>query len=73
MEIPFPGLPFRAQQGFTRLPRRGRCLYKFKTKPLIFHFSSQAAPNGGKCPKGERGAVSKKVGRMSCISSSEAR
>ena len=25
MEIPFPGLPFRAQQGFTRFPRRGRC------------------------------------------------
>nr|DAL28326.1 MAG TPA_asm: hypothetical protein [Caudoviricetes sp.]DAM83097.1 MAG TPA: hypothetical protein [Caudoviricetes sp.] len=51
----------------TRLPRRGRCLYKFKTKPLIFHFSSQAAPNGGKCPKGERGAVSKK-GRIGLIS-----
>ena len=38
MEIPFPGLPFRAQQGFTRLPRRGRCLYKFKTKSSIFSF-----------------------------------
>ena len=55
----------------TRLPRRGRCLYKFKTKPLIFHFSSQAAPNGGKCPKGERGAVSKKAKhhRSGCQSS----
>ena len=32
----------------------------------FFHFTSQAAPNGGKCPKGERGAVSKK-GRIGLI------
>ena len=43
-----------------------------KQNHRFFHFTSQAAPNGGKCPEGKRGAVSKKAGQIGLIASSEA-